>query len=166
MYSRKSAEPRMKPWGKPALTDYSCEDFPSRSIQSNLLLRKDETRLNTWSKIPEDLSLWRRAAYQILNIKNLRYIKCYSLSKPKSIKNLRNSIRYHCQKICSWSRRPETILQIRKKVTFLEEINIKSFTLPLKAHRQVSKKHCFKKHCSCDQASCDQLYRVHPDGVI
>ena len=29
MYSRKSAGPRMEPGGTPALTGYSCEDFPT-----------------------------------------------------------------------------------------------------------------------------------------
>ena len=29
MYSRKSARPRMDPWGTPELTGYSCGDFPS-----------------------------------------------------------------------------------------------------------------------------------------
>ena len=31
MYSRKSVGPRIDPWGTPALTGYSCEDFPSGS---------------------------------------------------------------------------------------------------------------------------------------
>ena len=30
MYSKKSVGPRMDPGGIPALTGYSCEDFPSR----------------------------------------------------------------------------------------------------------------------------------------
>ena len=34
------------------------------------------------------------------------YIKCHS-----------NSFRYNCEKICSWSRKPKTILEIRKKAT-------------------------------------------------
>ena len=33
------------------------------------------------------------------------------------------SNRHNCQKISSWSRRPKTILEIRKKVTFLLVIN-------------------------------------------
>ena len=28
MYNKKSAGPRMEPWGTPALAGYSCEDFP------------------------------------------------------------------------------------------------------------------------------------------
>ena len=63
MYSRKSVGPRMEPaWGTPG----SCENFPSRTIQSHLLLRKKEIRLNIQSEIPKDLSLWRRPACQIL----------------------------------------------------------------------------------------------------
>ena len=44
MYGRKSVGPRMEPSGTPALTGYSCQDFPSRTIRSCLLLRKDEIR--------------------------------------------------------------------------------------------------------------------------
>ena len=42
MYSIKSIGPRMNPWGTPALTAYSWEDFSSRITQSRLLLRKEE----------------------------------------------------------------------------------------------------------------------------
>ena len=52
MYGRKSVGPRMEPWGTPALTRYSCEDFPSRNTWSRLLLRKEEIRLNIWPEIP------------------------------------------------------------------------------------------------------------------
>ena len=44
-------------------------------------------------------------------VKTLGYIKCYS--------TIRYSIRYNCKKICSWSRRIKTILEIRKKAVFL-----------------------------------------------
>ena len=36
--SRKSVGPRMEPSGTPALPGYSCEDFPSRTTRSRLLL--------------------------------------------------------------------------------------------------------------------------------
>ena len=52
MYSRKSVGPEMEPWGTPALTGYSCEDFPSRTTWSRLLLRKEEIRPNIWPEIP------------------------------------------------------------------------------------------------------------------
>ena len=39
------------------MTGYSCEDFPSRIILHNLLLRKDKIRHNTYSEIQQDLSL-------------------------------------------------------------------------------------------------------------
>ena len=35
----------------------------------------------------------------------------------------RNSIKYNCQKICNWMRKPETILEVSRKVTFVEIIN-------------------------------------------
>ena len=57
----------MKPWGTPALTGYSCEDFPSRTIRTLLLLRKEEKRIKTWPEIPWDLSLWKRPATQTLS---------------------------------------------------------------------------------------------------
>ena len=47
MYSKESVKPRMDHWGTPALTGYSCEDFPSRTTQRCLLLRKEEGRPNT-----------------------------------------------------------------------------------------------------------------------
>ena len=55
MYSRKSVGPRMDPWGTPALTGYSCEDFLSKTTWSWLLMRKEEIRPNIWPEIPLDL---------------------------------------------------------------------------------------------------------------
>ena len=49
--------------------------------------------------------------------------KCQSSSGPRPIKSASNSIRYNCEKICSRSRRPRTILEIRKKATFFYVIN-------------------------------------------
>ena len=60
----------------------------------------------------------------------LWYIKCYSSSNPRSIQNTSNSIRYSCQKVCNWSRKPETILEIKKGCFFLvinKPINYKFF---------------------------------------
>ena len=48
-------------------------------------------------------------------VTSLGYIKCYSFSNPKSVKSQTNSIKHNSQKICSSSRRPKTILEIRKK---------------------------------------------------
>ena len=56
------------------------------------------------------------------SVESPEYIKCYSSSSTRPVKNLSNSERYDCQKFCSWSGRPKTILTIRKKVTFLEAI--------------------------------------------
>ena len=79
----------MEPEGIPALTGYSCEDFPTRTTQSHLLLRK-ERRQNGWPAIPEDLSLWSRLACQILT-KSLGSIRCYSSSNPGPVKSPSNS---------------------------------------------------------------------------
>ena len=67
MYSMKSVGSRMEPWGTPALTGYSHENFPSRTILSTLLLRKKEIRLNIRHENSEDLSLQRRPTWQTLS---------------------------------------------------------------------------------------------------
>ena len=50
---------------------------------------------------------------------------CQTLSKAldsssscRPVKNPSNSIRYNCKKNCSWSSRPKTILEIRKRPHF------------------------------------------------
>ena len=104
----------MEPWGTPALNGYSYEDFPSRTTWSCLLLRKEEI----WLRLQfVDKTSMPNA------VKTLGFVKCYSSSSPKCVKSPGNSIRYNCQKISSWSRRPKTILEIRKKTTFFEMIN-------------------------------------------
>ena len=55
-------------------------------------------------------------------------IKCYSSSSPESVKIPSNSIRFNFQKVCSWSRKPKTTLEIRKNATFLYVINSLLFT--------------------------------------
>ena len=56
-------------------------------------------------------------------LKSMGNIKCHSLSSPRPGKRPSNSIRYNCEKISSLSRRPKTILEIRKKTTFLQVTN-------------------------------------------
>ena len=67
MYIRKSVGWRMEPSGRPTLTGYSYEDFPSRNTRSQLLLRKDKIRPNSWPEIPKVTSLWKRPVFQILS---------------------------------------------------------------------------------------------------
>ena len=67
MYNGKSIGPRMKTWGNPVLIGYSCEDFPSRTTLSCLLLRKEEIRPNTRPEILYNLSLQKRPACQTLS---------------------------------------------------------------------------------------------------
>ena len=67
IYSRKSAGPKMEPWGTPALTGYFCEHFPYENTQNHKILIKDKMRPNMSSEIPRDLSLWRKLACQTLS---------------------------------------------------------------------------------------------------
>ena len=52
-------------------------------------------------------------------VKSLGYIKCHNLSSPRPTESPSNSIRYNCEKICRWSRRPKTILEIKKGHIYL-----------------------------------------------
>ena len=47
-------------------------------------------------------------------VESIWYIKCNNSSCPRAVKSPINSIRHNCQKICSWQRKPKTILEIRK----------------------------------------------------
>ena len=87
MYSTKSVGPRMELWGTPALTGYSCEDFPSRTTTSRLLLRKEEIRPNISPETPYDLSLWRRPTSQILS-KALGILSATARVAPDPLKTL------------------------------------------------------------------------------
>ena len=119
IYSRKSVGPSMQPSGTPVLTEYFCENFPSRTTRSHRLVKKEEIRPNIWPEIPYDLSLWRRPACQPCQKPWIYQVPHSSSLRPfKS-----NSIWHNCPKICSWSRRPKTILKIRKKATFLKVIS-------------------------------------------
>ena len=114
MYSRKRVGPRMVPWVTPALTRCSCKNLLSRTIHSCLLLRKDEKRPNTLIK-----NSIRVEFVKNINtshpVQSLGYIKYHNSNKPRPIKNSGNSVRYNCQRICSWLRKPKTMLKIRKR---------------------------------------------------
>ena len=117
MYSRKILGPRMDHWGTSASTGYSCEDFPSRTTWSCLLLTKDKKGQIF------DLKFYKKTSMPN-HVKSLDYIKCCSSNSPWPVKSPSNSIRYNCQKVCSWSRRPKTILEIRKKTTFFADCKL------------------------------------------
>ena len=61
------------------------------------------------------------------SLKRSGYMKCYSFSSPRSIKSLRNPITDNYQKSCSQLRRPEPILEIRKRTKFLEMLSKPNF---------------------------------------
>ena len=82
------------------------------------------------------LYIFRPALVYLWGLSLWRIPNCQNLSKGCDIssdttrvapatptKSPSNSIIYSCQKICSWTRRTETILEIKNKVTFLEAIN-------------------------------------------
>ena len=55
-------------------------------------------------------------------------LACYSSSSPRPVKSPSNSLRYNCQKICSWLRTSKTILEIRKWPYFSRWSTILLFT--------------------------------------
>ena len=57
------------------------------------------------------------------SVESLEYVMCYSSSTRGPIKSANNFVWYSCQKIYSQSRRPITILGIRKNSSFLQVIN-------------------------------------------
>ena len=89
-YSRKSEGPRIGHWGTPALSEYSCEDFPSRATRSCLLLRKDEIRAIIWPQIKLDLNLCEKTSLPN-SVKSLGYIKCYSSNSHRNFKRRSNN---------------------------------------------------------------------------
>ena len=54
---------------------------------------------------------------------NLWYIKYYSLSRKRQVKEPKSYISYNCQKILRRKRRPTIIMKIRKNIIFLKVIN-------------------------------------------
>ena len=76
-----------------------------------------EKRPNIWPEIPFDLKFMKKTSMP-KPVKSLGYIKCYSCGSPRPVKSPSNSIRYNCQKICSWLKRPKTILEIKKRAHF------------------------------------------------
>ena len=87
--------------------------------------RRNRAKYLTWNSVrPEFVKKTRMPS----SVENLGYIKCYSLSSPRPIKSPSNSIRHNCQKICSWLRRPKTILKIRKRPHFSRWSTILLFT--------------------------------------
>ena len=74
-------------------------------------------------------------------VKSLRFIKYHSSGSPRPVKSSSNSIRCSCHKIWSWSRRPKTILEIRKRPHFCRWSTILLFTSFFKDfsnHRKVT----------------------------
>ena len=106
----------MKPWGTPALTGYSCKDFPSRTTRSRLLLRKEEIRPISALKFHKTKFMKKTSMPN--PVKSIGYVKCHSSSILRLVKSPSNSIRYNCEKISSWSRRPKKHFSCKKHFWF------------------------------------------------
>ena len=121
MYSTKSVGPRMKSWRTPAL---GILVKTSHEERLSVVYYWENTKIEQISdlKLKKDLSLCEKTSMSN-PVKSLGYIKCYSLSSHRSIQSTSNCIRYNCYKICSWSRRPKTILEIRKRSHFADYIS-------------------------------------------
>ena len=109
------------------------QNHPKPSITEK---RGNEAKCLTWNSIK--LKFVKKTSMSN-PVESLGYIKCYSSSSLKPIQRYRDSLRYKWQKICCWLSRPKTILEIRKKTTFLLVINksiickfFKDFTNPRK----------------------------------
>ena len=101
----------MEPWGPVVLTEYSFENFSSRITGTHLLLRKDQ-----------HVTFVKKTSMSN-PVKSLRYILSATTQlASRPIKGSSSSIR-SCQTSKSRSRRPKTILKIRKETTFFNVIN-------------------------------------------
>ena len=109
----------MEPWETPVLTGYFCKEYPYRTTWSHILLWKDKNNPKelTWDSLTLEFVkkinvLSKRTMSEVLDISSPTARVAPDLLKTLAI-----------QKICSWSRRPETILENRKETAFLEVIN-------------------------------------------
>ena len=85
------------------------QNHPKSSITEK---RRNKAKYLTWNSIRYKFV----KKTSISNpVKSTGYIKCCSWSSLWSVKIPYISVRYNCQKICSWSRKPKTILKIRKR---------------------------------------------------
>ena len=114
----KSVGPTLELWLTATLTDYSSKEFSSKTTSGCLILGKDNIRLNkchtTW--VCCEKSMPSSAEY-------LGCIKWYSSISSRPIERPRKSIKCNCQEIGNWLKRPQFVLEIVKKATFLEVIN-------------------------------------------
>ena len=116
MYSSKNVGPRVEPWRTPALTGYSGKVLPSEPLKA-ICYGKTTKQLRILD--PKfHKTLWRIPKCQTFQ-KGLGISSSTVRDAPDN-KTFSNFIRWNYQKVCSWLRRPEIILKIRKKATFLE----------------------------------------------
>ena len=122
----------MEPWGTLALAGNYCEDFPSRTTWSRLLLRKGEKMAKYLTSNSTRRKFAKKTSLSNL-VKSLGYIKCCSSSSPRLVKSPSKSIRYNCQKIASMNGG-----QIQSMFTHSYHVLSVTFT----AFFQIAKYHC------------------------
>ena len=83
------------------LMGYSYEDFPSRTPESRLLLRKKERNKAKYLTLNSTRLKFAKKTSMLISVKSLEYIMCYGTSSPRPVKSSTNSTRHNCQKICS-----------------------------------------------------------------
>ena len=105
---------RKRNWNQ--LIQFKILPIQNHSKPSVTEKRGNKDKYLTWNSITPKFANKTRMPNPF---KGLGYIKCYNLSSPRLVKSPSNSIRYNSKKICSWSRRPKTILEMRKKALCL-----------------------------------------------
>ena len=87
MYGRKSVGSRMESWGTPALTGYSCEDFPSRTTRSSRLEVPCKKGLVRNKCFPVNFAKFLRTHFFIEHLR-------WNHSKPSITEKRRNKAKY------------------------------------------------------------------------
>ena len=116
-----TCSPKKRNLKKPSIDRILLQRRPIQ-IHSKISITKkcqNKTKYLSWNSIRFDFVKMTSMSHPV---ESLGYIMGHSSSSPKPIKSPRNSIRYNCQKIC-WSRKPETIMEIKTEAKFLEVIN-------------------------------------------
>ena len=84
------------------------QNHPKMSITEK---RRNKAEYLTWISI----RLFKFGKKTNVLVKSHSYIKFYSLSCPRPVKSPRCSIRYNCQKICSWSKNLKPYWKSKKR---------------------------------------------------
>ena len=81
---------KMKPWGIPAVTGYSSEDFPSRTTFKPSITKKRPNKAINLTQNSISLNFLKKTNMRSPG-NSLGYIKCFNLSSPRTFKSPNNS---------------------------------------------------------------------------